>query len=109
MAPNPISQHSHDSMVLGATAVEEAKNNIAGLRAQLEGHHTDLMGNWSGQAARTFSDVYTTFDGDFNKVILSLTDILEKLRAAGATYSQKEVDQVDVANRVKGLLNGTQH
>lgn len=104
-----ISQHSHDSMVLGATAVEEAHNTIVGLRSQLESHHSDLMGNWSGQAARTFSNVYNTFDGDFGKVINSLADILEKLKAAGATYSQKEVDQVNVANRVQGLLNGSAH
>lgn len=102
-----ISQHSHDSMVLGANAVEEAHNTIVGLRGQLHTHHDDLMGSWRGQAAGTFTSVYTTFDGDFGKVIASLADILEKLRAAGATYSQKEVEQVNVANRVKSLLDGS--
>ena len=102
-----ISQHSHASMVLGATAVEEAHTTILGLQSQLDGHHQELIGNWSGQARTAFSNVFTQFNEDFTKVIRSLEDILGKLRSAGATYDQKEVEQVATANRVQGLLNGS--
>jgi len=104
-----ISQHSHASMVLGATAVEEAHTTILGLQSQLDGHHQELIGNWSGQARTAFSNVFTQFNGDFTNVIRSLEGILEKLRAAGATYDAKEVEQVATANRVQGLLNGSAH
>jgi WXG100 family type VII secretion target len=92
-------------MAQAAQRLEDAVGTTRGIRTQLQSHNSELLSNWSGSAASTFSRVFGEFDDDFNKVINAMQGMQEKLVQTRAMYQQTEDEQQATVNKVAGILN----
>jgi WXG100 family type VII secretion target len=93
-------------MAQAAAQVEAAVGQIRGLQNNLAGAHESMMTGWRGAAATTFTNAFTEFNADFNKVIAALDNLGEKLRASGVNYATIETANQGSANKILGALNG---
>ena len=93
------------AMNQAAQQLDDAYSVVTALRQQLQGHKGELLGNWQGEAATAFSNVYEQFDADFGKVLTAMRQLHEKLVATHARYVATEAEQSATVNKVAGLLN----
>ena len=101
-----LSAHDAQLMAQAATQVDSAVGQIRGLQSNLAGAHESMMGGWKGAAASTFTNAYTEFNADFNKVIVALNNLGEKLKQSGVNYTTVETANQGSANKIIGALNG---
>ncbi|HEX6470245.1 MAG TPA: WXG100 family type VII secretion target [Streptosporangiaceae bacterium] len=99
------SQVDRAAMVQAAQRLEDAVGTTRGIQGQLQGHKAELMGNWSGTAARAFDQVFEQFDADFRRVLTAMEGMHEKLVQTHSTYVRTEDEQTATVNKVAGLLN----
>ncbi|GAA4505393.1 hypothetical protein GCM10023191_061010 [Actinoallomurus oryzae] len=90
-----------------AARLDHAHDVISGLRLRLKGHHDALQRNWSSKAALSFSQVFDSFDGDFNRQLTALADMHQRLIKTNAHYESSIQQQEDAVNRVNQLINNT--
>jgi WXG100 family type VII secretion target len=97
-----VSAHDSAMMAQAATQVDSAVSAIRGLQSQLASAHDSLTGSWQGPAAQTFTSAFTAFNSDFNKVIVALDNLGQKLKQSGANYTT-----IEDANKASGskILN----
>jgi WXG100 family type VII secretion target len=93
------------AMVQAAQRLEDAVGTTRGIQNQLNGHKTELLSNWSGNAARAFDQVFEQFDADFRRVITAMEGMHGKLVQTHSTYVRTEEEQTATVNKVAGLLN----
>lgn len=101
----PQSAHSQERMQQGAARVHEAHAEIGRIKSALAGHHAELMGQWKGESATKFAQVFQLFDGEFAKVLSDLSVIHEKLVDTRIKYNAAEHEKQARVNNVAGLLN----
>jgi WXG100 family type VII secretion target len=101
-----VSQHDAQLMAQAATQVESAVGQIRGLQSNLASAHDSLVGGWRGAAASTFTNAYNQFNVDFNKVIVALDNLGNKLRQSGVNYTTVETANQSSANKIASALNG---
>ncbi|MEV4254021.1 WXG100 family type VII secretion target [Spirillospora sp. NPDC049652] len=94
------------AMAQAATRIEESANLIKGLQSQLEGHKSNLMSGWAGNASVSFDRVFNEFQTDMNKVRTALDGMHEKLSHTKIQYESTEQEQNDAVNKINALLNG---
>ena len=100
-----LSAHDSALMAQAATQVDSAVGQIRGLQSNLAGAHESMMGGRKGAAASTFTNAYTEFNADFNKVIAALNNLGEKLKQSGVNYTTVETANQGSANKIIGALN----
>jgi WXG100 family type VII secretion target len=93
------------AMNKAAGQLNEAFSVVTALRQQLQAHQSELMGNWSGNAARAFANVYEAFDTDLAKVLTAMNTLHENMTQTHARYEATEGEQTQSVNKVAGLLN----
>jgi WXG100 family type VII secretion target len=101
-----VSAHDAQLMARAATQVDSAVQQIRGLQSNLAGAHESMMSGWRGAAASTFTNAYTEFNADFNKVIVALNNLGEKLQQSGVNYTTIETANQSSANKIVSALNG---
>jgi WXG100 family type VII secretion target len=100
------SAHDATMMAQAATQVSSAVDQIRGLQNNLNSSHDSLMGNWVGSASAAFTNAYTEFNADFNKVIAALDNLGVKLKQSGANYTTIEEANRTSANKISAALGG---
>lgn len=101
----PQTTHSQSQMDKAAKSIEHAAGVIVRIQQKLQASHGQLMGNWQGQAARTFSLVYKQFDNEFGRVLRDLNVIHEKLVDTRMNYAAMEQRAEDDIRRLGGIIN----
>ena len=94
-----------DAMNTAAGQLDEAFSVVTALRQQLESHESELMGNWKGNAATAFANVYDAFDADLAKVLNAMNTLHENMIQTHARYEATEAQQSQTVSKVAGLLN----
>jgi WXG100 family type VII secretion target len=92
-------------MAQAAQRLEDAVGTTRGIRTQLQGHRGEVLGQWSGNAARAFDTVFEQFDQDFQRVINAMDGMHGKLVQTQATYVRTEEEQTATVNRVSNIIN----
>lgn len=100
-----VSAHDAQLMGVAATQVNSAVDQIRSLQNNLASSHDSLMGAWKGSASAAFTNAYTEFNNDFNKVIAALDNLGLKLRQSGANYTTIEEANRASANKISAALN----
>ena len=93
-------------MQKAATRIEDSAGIVKGLQTQLEGHKSQLMASWAGNAAVSFDRVFNEFQTEMNKVRTALESMHQKLVHTKITYESTEQEQQDAVNKINQLLNG---
>jgi WXG100 family type VII secretion target len=99
------SAHDAAMMAQAATQVSSAVDQIRGLQSNLASSHDSLMGAWVGSASTAFTNAYTEFNADFNKVIAALDNLGVKLKQSGANYVTIEEANRASATKISSALN----
>ncbi|WP_329519402.1 WXG100 family type VII secretion target [Spirillospora sp. NBC_01491] len=86
--------------------IDDAHQQIGRLKGQLSSYHAQLQGDWKGESARAFTDVYNMFEGQFSKVQKELAEIHQKLGDTKVKYDASEQQRTDTVNRLRGQING---
>lgn len=84
--------------------IDTKHQEITQVRTSLRGEMDGMKGSWHGNAANTFIQGYTQFDGEFEKVLNSLDKIHSSLVSTLQGYTQREDENQSVANQVAGLI-----
>jgi WXG100 family type VII secretion target len=93
-------------MAEAAKDVGDSFDVIIGIKGKLRDYKTEAIGQWEGNAARSFSRVMDTFDDKFQVVGDALNDLREKLGAARMSYEATEEQQQEGVNKIENLLSG---
>jgi WXG100 family type VII secretion target len=94
-----------DAINTAAGQLDEAFSVVTSLRQQLESHQSELMGNWKGDAATAFANVFHAFDADLAKVLNAMDTLHQNMVRTHATYQATEAQQSQNVSKVAGLLN----
>ncbi len=94
------------AMQQAATRIEDSAGIVKGLQSQLDGHKSQLMAGWAGNAAVSFDRVFTEFQTEMGKVRTALEGMHQKLVQTKITYESTEQEQQDAVNKINQLLNG---
>jgi WXG100 family type VII secretion target len=93
-------------MQAGASAVQDAHQQVQGLIGQLRSEVEQMMGGWGGQAAQSFVTVHEAFEGQANKINQALDQMHSALVATHTTYGTQESDQSQTFTNMTGTING---
>jgi WXG100 family type VII secretion target len=100
-----VSTHDAQAMAVAANQVSSAVSEIRGLQSQLAAAHDSMMGGWKGPAASTFTSAFTEFNADFQKVIVALDNLGQKLQQSGRNYTTIEEANKSGASKILGALS----
>jgi WXG100 family type VII secretion target len=100
-----LSAHDSAMMAQAARQVDAAVAAIRGLQSQLASSHDTMMAGWQGTAASTFTSAFTAFNSDFNKVLVALNNLGEKLQQSGANYTTIEEANKASASKILNALS----
>jgi len=102
-----LSRVDPDKVRQAALRVEQAAQDIDGIRIRVQSHAADIGAAWRSGSGNVFQGVMDTWNTDFAALRAALDAMHVKLSHTHVHYRNAEQEQGQAVSGVRALLNGS--